>query len=317
MDLRQARTFVSVAEIGTVSGAAQRLHVAQPALSRQIAALEHEFGLKLFDRMRGRLVLTAEGEQLLVDCRSLLNQANALGQRAQLLRRGETGVLRVAASPQFIEGVIAAFWHEYARRYPKVELKVVEVLGWANTRAMLERGEIHLGQNLLHAVAEDDPNFGHHLLEPVYHLAACHPSVGFGKQSAVDIGRLTACPLLLLDTEFVFRRTFDAACRLAGIEMNIGFESRTPHTLLAMAEEKHGVAIIPSVLRRRAFKLQTFSLNFQGKPLREPLAIFWDKRRTLPRYASAFCEMLASYMRRTRPTEPVKGVLRRKPTSKR
>jgi DNA-binding transcriptional LysR family regulator len=112
MDLRHARTFVTVAEFGTVSKAAQTLRIAQPALSRQIANLEQELGLKLFDRTRGRLVLTGEGEQLLMDCRALLNQANALGERAQLLRQGETGVLRFAASPQFIEGVVSQFWHQ-------------------------------------------------------------------------------------------------------------------------------------------------------------------------------------------------------------
>jgi len=90
----------------TVSAAALRLRIAQPALSRQIAALEDELGLKLFDRTRGRLLLTAEGEALLGDCRTLLKQASSLGERAQLLKHGETGTLRVAASPQFIEGVI-------------------------------------------------------------------------------------------------------------------------------------------------------------------------------------------------------------------
>lgn len=127
MDIRHARTFVTVAEFGTVSKAAQQLRVAQPALSRQIANLEREFGLKLFDRARGRLVLTGEGEQLLGDCRMLLNQANAIGERAQLLRRGETGVLRLAASPQFIEGVISPFWHQYAKRYPNVRLMMTRL----------------------------------------------------------------------------------------------------------------------------------------------------------------------------------------------
>ena len=304
MDLRHARTFVAVAEFGTVSEAALRLRVAQPALSRQIATLESEFGLKLFDRTRGRLVLTAEGEVLLGDCKSLLKQVSSLGERAQLLKRGETGTLRIAASPQFIEGVIAKFWHQYAARYPGVELKVVEGLGWPNVRAMIERGDIHLGQNLLHAISADDQDFGYQLLEPVYQVAVCHPALGLDKQDAIEVTALATWPLLLLDTEFIFRRTFDAACRLAGVTMNVRFESRTPHTLLAMAKEKHGVAIIPSVMATDHLKLQSFNVNFKGKPLREPLAIFWDKRRTLPSYATGFCEMLAAYMRQTHPTKP-------------
>lgn len=313
MDLRHARTFVTVAELGTVSEAALRLRVGQPALSRQIATLEDELGLKLFDRTRGRLVLTAEGEEMLGDCRSLLKQASSLGERAQLLKHGETGILRVAASPQFIEGVIAKFWHQFAKRYPKVELKLVEVLGWPNTRTMLERGEIHLGVSLLRAIPADEGHFGHQLLEPVYHLAACNPALNLGRHGVADISELAAWPLLLMDTEFVFRRTFDAACRLAGVTMNVRFESRTPHTLLAMAEEKHGVAIIPSALRTERSRLRTFQVSFQGKSLREPLAIFRDERRTLPRYAAAFCEMLAAHMRKAHPTEPVK--IRRTRTS--
>ena len=106
MDLRHARTFVTVAELGTVSKAALRLRIAQPALSRQISALEQNLGLKLFDRVGRGLVLTSEGEQMLGDCRALLGYASALGERAQLLRRGDVGVLKVATSPQFIEGVL-------------------------------------------------------------------------------------------------------------------------------------------------------------------------------------------------------------------
>jgi DNA-binding transcriptional LysR family regulator len=311
MDLRHARTFVTVAEFGTVSKAAQTLRIAQPALSRQIANLEQELGLKLFDRTRGRLVLTGEGEQLLMACRALLNQANALGERAQLLRQGETGVLRFAASPQFIEGVVSQFWHQYSRRYPNVELKLVEAVGWTSIRTMIERGEIHIGQNLLNAVPADDRRFGCQALAPVDQLAAFHPKLKLGKDGGADIAEIATHPLLLLSTEFVFRRTFDAACRLAGIETNVRFESRAPHTLLTMAEDGHGVAIIPSALKANRYALRIASVNFRGKPLREPLAIFWNKERTLPPYAANFCEMMAAYVREvfpvTRPSEPRKN----------
>src|SRR5262245_54998208 len=130
MNLKYARTFVTVAEVGTVSGAATRLRIAQPALSRQISAFEQELGLELFDRVGGRLVLTGEGEQLLGDCRVLLNYASGLSERAHLLRRGDTGVLKVATSPQIIEGVLADFLHTFAGRYPNVQVRVIEALGW-------------------------------------------------------------------------------------------------------------------------------------------------------------------------------------------
>ena len=147
MDLRHTRTFVAVAELGTVSKAALQLRVAQPALSRQIGDLERELGLKLFDRIGRRLLLTSAGEQLLADCRGLLNYASALGERAERLRHGDSGVLKVGASPQHIASVQATFLHRYARRYPNVQVKLVEAAG-RDTIALLERHEIHLGQNL-------------------------------------------------------------------------------------------------------------------------------------------------------------------------
>ena len=129
MDLRHTRTFVTVAELGTVSKAAQQLHVAQPALSRQITDLEQELGFRLFDRVGRRLVLTSEGQQFLGDCRGLLNYASGVGERARLLRQGDTGVLKLAASPQHIESVLSQFLHRYAKRYPNVQVKVIEAAG--------------------------------------------------------------------------------------------------------------------------------------------------------------------------------------------
>jgi LysR family nitrogen assimilation transcriptional regulator len=173
MDLRHARTFVTVAELGTVSKAALRLRIAQPALSRQIGDLEQELSLRLFDRVGRRLLLTSEGEQLLTDCRVLLNYASAISERAQLLRRGDTGVLKVAASPQHIESVFSQFLPRYERQFPNVQVTVSEGSG-REMLEMLERGEIHLAQNLLHDVQVDTQRFAIQPLEPVELLAACH-----------------------------------------------------------------------------------------------------------------------------------------------
>jgi DNA-binding transcriptional LysR family regulator len=295
MDLKRLRTFVTVAESGSVSKAALRLHITQPALSRQVRDLQEELGLRLFERVGRGLVLSSEGEQLLGDCRGLLGYANALGERAQLLRRGDSGVLKVAASPVQTEAVLATFLHRYAERYPKVQVKLIEAVG-PDILAMLERGEIHLGI-LLQAVQADDRYVGSYPVPPVELLAAFHPSFQLGPGSKIDIRRLASYPLLLLDSGFVIRRTFDAVCRLAKLKPNILIESRAPSNLLALAEARHGVAVIPSVVATNRYRVSVVRVAHEGKPLREPLAVVWDKRRMLPRYAKDFSELLAAHMR--------------------
>src|SRR4029079_15819779 len=143
MDLRRLRTFVAVAELGTVSRAALRLHISQSALSRQIIDLEQEFGFKLFDRIGRRLVLTAVGEHLLGDCRDALAPVGSLAERVELLRRGDRGVLTVAAPPHTIESVLSTFLPRYAERFPNVQVKLTEALGREQT-ALLERGDVHI-----------------------------------------------------------------------------------------------------------------------------------------------------------------------------
>ncbi|MHC2336418.1 LysR family transcriptional regulator [Bradyrhizobium sp. USDA 4454] len=308
MNLRQALTFLTVAELGTVSKAALRLRVAQPALSRQIIALEQELGLRLFDRVGRRLLLTGEGEQLIAGCRLLLNSASSLKEQAQLLRRGDPGVLKIAGSPQHIESVLSRFLHRYAKRYPRVEVRIREGTG-NEILAMLERGEIHLGQNLLHAVKLNEQHFGSLSLGSVELLAACHPSMRLGPQTTIEVADLAEFPLLLMDSGFGFRRAFDAASRMAGLKPAIMFESRNPHTLLALAEAGHGVAIVPSQLQCQRYELRIVGLTHRRRMLQEPLTISWDKRRPLPRFATDYCAMLAEHMRETfpitRPTEPV------------
>ena len=311
MDLRHLRTFVAVAEQGTVSQASVRLRIAQPALSRQIKELEDEIGVRLFDRVRRRLVLTGEGEQLLADCRTILGAVGSFGERAQLLRRGDSGILRVGATPQTIEGVFSTFLHRYAKRRPGVQIKLTEAIG-AELASVLERGEVHVTVSLIQASQADNPFIESFELSPLEFLAASQRSLEVGTAGDVEIGRLSQYPLLLLDPSFGVRKTFDAACRLAGVKLNIFFESRTPHALLALAEAGHGIAIVPSVLPTNRYRLRIARITHRRRPLQERYAILWDKRRALPPYAGDFCEALAEYMREALPiSQPAR---RRSPT---
>lgn len=302
MDLRRLRTFVSIAELGSVSKAALRLHISQPGLSRQIQELQQELGLRLFDRVGRHLVLTAEGEELLGSCRSVLNQASQLSERAQLLKRGDTGALNVAASPIQIETALSTFLPRYAERYPNVRVKLIEAVG-AGTLAMLERGEIHLGIGVLDAGEADDRQFAIYPVRPLELLAACHPSFPLERGKALDISRIVAHPLLLSNDSFTARRTFDAVCRLAGLKADVLMESSAQHTKLALAEAGLGIAVIASTVQTHRYALRSVRITYKRNPILNPVAVVWDKRRVLPRYARDFCELLATHMRKRIPTQ--------------
>jgi DNA-binding transcriptional LysR family regulator len=307
MDLRQLRTFVSVAELGTVAKAAEQLHVAQPALSRQIAALEAELGVPLFDRVRGRLMLSGPGERLLVDCRSLLNYARDLREQAQAMRRPDAGVLKVAASPHFLENIFPQFLRRYEARFPEVRVQMMDHVGAASL-ALIERGEIHLAQGTPSMIGPGQQHIATDPLVVVEMLAAFTPSLPMGQSGSIEILELAPYPLLQTGTQYVIRRTFDAACRLAGFDPNTALESLSPHALLAMAEAGHGIAIVPSAVRIDHYRLRVARVTYRRKPVSEPLGLHYDRRRPQPPYAVAFRRMLQEYLAEVWPiARPVGG----------
>jgi len=293
MDLKRLRTFVMVADVGTVSKAALHLHISQSALSRQIADLEGECGFRLFDRIGRRLFLTTRGEQLLADCRGVLGQLGSLGERIELLKRGDAGVLKLAEPTQTIESILTEFLPRYAERFPNVRVKLTEALGMDQV-PLLERGEVHIGIRHDQGV---NPWFESISLPSDDVLAAYTPSLKLGRGGTIDIVLLANHPLLLLDTGYSVRRLFNAACRVADVEPNVLLESRAPHTLLALAEAGQGIAIIPSVLRTNRYSLKVARVTHERRSFRDRYVIQWDKRRPMPSYAQNFCTALAAYMR--------------------
>jgi DNA-binding transcriptional LysR family regulator len=93
MNFRQLRAFAMIVDAGGFARAAARLHVSQPALSRQILTLEDELGVPLFDRGPHRVRLTSQGEEMLRHCRRVLTEMEALKERA---RRQARPVGRIA-----------------------------------------------------------------------------------------------------------------------------------------------------------------------------------------------------------------------------
>jgi LysR family transcriptional regulator, cyn operon transcriptional activator len=292
MELRHLRYFVSVAEAASVSKAASRINVSQPALSRQIRDLETELGVRLFDRVGRRIRLTAEGEDLLERSRDVLARAASLGERAGALSGGAVGTLRVGATPQTMQSVVAGFLTRYRRSRPGVQVHLTEA-GGVRLLDLVGRGELHLtvcgilpGERL-----------AYRLLFPFRVLAVAAAGTRLRRRSTIDIRELAGEPLLLLSRDFGTRQLFDAACRIAQFRPRVVLESAAPDSLITLAGTGHGIAVVPSTVHFVSRKIRAAPIVQDGKSLGWWAAVAWDSRRSLPRYSEAFIEGLAAYTR--------------------
>ena len=137
MDLKRLRTFVAVAELGTVSRAALGCALASLPFRGKSCDLEQEFGFRLFDRVGRGLILTAIGEQLLGDCRGVLAHIGALGERAEILRRGDTRGAEGRRAAAHDRKRLVAVPASLCRTLSYVHVKLTEALG-RDQSAMLE-----------------------------------------------------------------------------------------------------------------------------------------------------------------------------------
>jgi DNA-binding transcriptional LysR family regulator len=292
MDLKKLRGFVTVAEKGTVSLAAETLRITQPALSRQLQDLQAEFGVALFNQVGRRLRLTAEGAALLPECRSLLGHAETLAERGRALTQGDRGVLRVGATAHFIANFFPGLLHKFAAAFPYVRLQTVEGGGLDHLDA-LRNGDLHAAISTLEGHEDEFTTFP---LPASKLLVAYRPdaSIRIGRQ--VEVHDLAGLPLLVLTPSFAIRKTFDAACRLARMTPKLACESTAPETLLALAREGHGLAVVPTTASIDSRKLRLAPLMFRGSPLSMPIGVLWNSQQQQPRYAGAFNTTLASHM---------------------
>jgi DNA-binding transcriptional LysR family regulator len=144
MELRHLRYFVAVADALNFTKAAEQLRLAQPSLTRQIHNLEEELGVRLFNRTKNQVSLTAEGRAFLSDAKRLLAQAAESVNSVQRLSRGHTGELNIAYLSNFNFELIPASLAAFRLNCPHVSLNVFEMTPAEQLRA-LEARKVDLG----------------------------------------------------------------------------------------------------------------------------------------------------------------------------
>lgn len=144
IELRLWRQFLAVAEELHFSRAAQRLNMTQPPLTQAIAQLEAALGLKLFDRTKRSVQLTAAGAALVPEARDLLARAAAMPVFARASADGQAGRLRLAFVSTVGFDLLPRWVRAFREQYPKVQLELIEATGDVQLEA-LQRGEIDAG----------------------------------------------------------------------------------------------------------------------------------------------------------------------------
>lgn len=238
MNLRRIECFLAVVDAGTVTAAAARLHIAQPALSRQLQTLESELDLQLFDHQRNRLQLTPAGHELVGLARQLIDNARAVKAAAQSWSAGHVRRLKLAATPATIAGLIAPFITSLGADAP---LLLTQEARPAQLHEML-----HSGTDMVIAPSHMSEDYANLVLGPVplrAYVSIDHPWA-IARQTEVTLEELVRQPLLLHSTQSVARQELDTAMSRSGLAYGKIEECDQAMTIQALASSGRGVGVV-------------------------------------------------------------------------
>lgn len=296
MDLRSLRHFLAVAETLNFSRAAERLHRTQPSLSRSIRELEAEIGVSLFERSGRRVALKPEGELLLTSARHLLEDAERLRAKAQLLAHGRMFALRLGAASNTLERVLPQVLRLYHKEWPKVEIQLRSD-GGSSLLAAVERGEIDVA---ISRIANSDL-LASRFAFPMHIVAVFEKGHRLADQRILQARDLEGERLLVPPQTFTSRMMLDDAFNAAEIRPYIALVSHDINALVALAEAGLGVTVAPSTVSTASRKVAVRAIHEDDRPLGCATGLIWNRRRKLAPHITRFIEIAEGHFRHDYP----------------
>jgi DNA-binding transcriptional LysR family regulator len=296
MDTRQLQYAVAVAEELNFTRAAARCHIAQSGLSHQIAQLEREIGVALFQRTSRRVQLTRAGHVFLPYARRMLRDCGQALAEVAALRGVLAGRLRIGTIPFASAHVgLLELLRDYQESYPAIEVIVSDEGSLSTVTAILagstDAAFVGLFRDQLPA------GLTHQLLalEPL--VAVVGPDHPLRGAPAVDMGALADCSRFLEShPDSGLRAQVDAACTRAGTRRQVACELRNPADLAALARQGLGVAIVPlRIAQAVADGDQASVLRLADPQAVQPVAIIYSDPPPAGPPAQAFLRLVHSH----------------------
>lgn len=249
MELRQLRYFLALAEHLHFGDAAHALHITQPPLSRQIAAMEEELGVRLFDRHSRAVSLTPAGRAFVEQARTLLAGLDQAMRSARATARGERGQLRIGFTSLAAWTLLPGLLRRFSDRYPEVELLLSEVLP-RDLDGLVVQGEVDLALSLPGPAA---PGLAYRTLrrEPLCAaLPSDHPAAAGSGPLKLQRLRHSAFISFPPQTAPALHEAVLQACREAGFDPHVRLRTHLQQTIVNLVAEGLGVALVPASISR-------------------------------------------------------------------
>lgn len=293
MELRQLETFVCVARRRSFTRAAEELHLTQPAVTRQIAALEAELKTPLFDRLGKSVPLTAAGEMLLRYAGQILRLTADAREAVAEVGLGASGRLAVGASTTLATYVLPRVLTRFRAAHPGVEVLIRTGVS-AHITGLVLSGGVDLG-----LVTNEEPTESALVLEPLGEyetVLVLAPEHALASRELVTASELVGQPLLLMEAGTNLRHYVDELFASTGVVLAPTMELDSVETIKRMVEVGLGISLLPRV----AVETEVAAGTLVARPLREAahsrrsMALAWrpDKFRTAA--MEAFIALLRS-----------------------
>lgn len=245
MEFHHLRAFVTTVEQRSVTAAAKKLFISQPALSRQIRTLEDELGVPLFRREKKRLHLTEAGRFFLDRARQILCDAETVVQQLRERCGDAKRTLRVGLLTVFLDDLVSPALLELQEQAPHLSVALFELSPQAQI-ARLEKGEIDLAL-LGNLLPRDRTRFVVRSLARSPMAAVLPRDHALAHRKRIDLKELAGDSFVSLSEDFFpdRRRFLRDICQSRGFEPRIVEESHSLTLMLASVSRNTGVGVLP------------------------------------------------------------------------
>ena len=309
-ELRHVRAFLKISETRNFTRAASDLHISQSALTVQIQQLEESLRVKLFDRHKHGVTLTAAGKDVHGPLQRLFNDAQGIVDHAHELGTASTGFVSIAALPTVCAGLLPSLLQSFFAQYPGIRVQIFDVVAERVREAVLKR-QVDFGIGTRHGRDADlqaTPLFRDLL---VVFVPVGHP---LEKKTSTTLKEITSLDLILPSRDSSVRENVEAIAHREKLVLKMRFETNYMPTALAMVRAGLGVAILPeSANGPEVFGFSKIPLSDRFSS--RQIELLQRRDYTLSPAASSFVEHLSTVIESAevskRPTRKLKSLHKR------